>query len=381
MRAASGGEPPASGRLDAVFWLLAVLFALWFAHHHVFATERNGNADLPGLIDGTADPPYRYRFLMPLLLRGMHDAAAAAGLPVETETLAFAADAVSALALVAAFAGLVGRYVASRPFARLAGLSLMLPLVWHFVAPDRLNPYYPWDIPQILAFALGLRCLAIDRLAGFHAVFVAATFNRETSIVLTLLLVTGWAGRRPWRSLIGHAALQAAAWLAIRAGAILWLGGQRGVTSLEPGIGDIPQNDLFWATGWLNLDHFVREPWDLIELASIFVFGLIPLALFATRVPCAMVRRMLLVVPAFLAMTWLVGLVLEFRIYGEMIPLVWLALVLLAAKSLGLPFRDHGNASGEPAGRLRATVFSPILGVNPEVLQRAQRGLAPPRSP
>lgn len=359
MKAASDADSPPAVRSGALAWTLAVLCALWFADNHVFGTVRNENADLAGLIAGTADPPYRYRFLMPLILRGLQDALATAGLEVAPDALAFAVEAGLTLALFAAFTALVGHYVARPSYARLAGLSLLLPLVWHFIARDRLNPYYPWDVPQMLAFALALHALVSGRLGAFYLVLVAATLNRETSIVLSLLFLATFAGRMARRRLLLHLMAQVAFWLAVRVLAIVWLGGERGITSLEPGIGGIPQNDLFWATAWLNFDHFRREPADLLDLASIYVFGLIPLAAYAGRVPCPSIRRMLLVLPAFLAMCWLVGLVLEFRIYGEMIPLVWLALALLAAERLGLPLRLTDPVGSNRRGACEPASFRP----------------------
>lgn len=339
MRSASGRPP----RL-VLFWLVACLAAAWFAQLHVLQGGLNELASLERLIDFTADPPYRYRVLMPLLLRATAALADGLAIDVRLATLAALWEAVALVVLFAAFAGLVGRFVDRRPFAALAGLSLLLPLVWHFVATDRPNPFYPWDIVQILAFTLGLQMLLAGRVCCYYPVFVLATLNRETSCFLAMLFLAAFWGRLPRKALFAHVAAQAAIWLALRIAILALLGGSGGLTPVVADESGIPKGDLFWLTAWLNVDHFRRQPFDLIEIAGLYVFAWLPVALYRQKLPLRSLQRMLLVVPVFVAAMWTVGLALEPRIYGEMIPLVWLAACLLAARAIGLSLRAKERA-------------------------------------
>src|SRR6185295_1359057 len=81
-------------------------------------------------------------------------------------------------------------------------------------------PYYPYDIPSVMFFTLGL-LLVYDRdWRWFYPLFVAATLNRETSIFLVVVVVFVLYDRYSWRMLGLLAGSQLAIWLAIKAA--LW---------------------------------------------------------------------------------------------------------------------------------------------------------------
>lgn len=327
---------------SVVFWLVACLAAADFARLHVLHNVQNDYATLDHLIALDAETPYRYRVLIPQLIRLVEGAGRCLGLPVERLMAAAFVEAAFVLALVVVVVNLVHLYVPSRPFAAVAGLGVLAPLLHVYALRDQLTLYYPWDLPQTFFFGLGAYLVLTRRLGLFHAVFVLATLVRETSPFLTLMLAAVYAGRMPARRLALHVAAQALIWLALRLVIVLALGGWQG--AVLPGLDTeggtvITKGDLFWYTLPVNLTHFGRYPGDLIPALGLYGYLLVPLVFLGFRLPFASLRRLLLVLLPYFALLLSVGIVVEFRVYGEMTPVVWLAASVLAARAFGLRTR------------------------------------------
>jgi hypothetical protein len=191
-----------------------------------------------------------------------------------------------------------------------AALLILYPLFWNNVLLNIL--FYPYDIPAVLFFVLGLRLLIERRWGLYYAVFFLATWNKETTCFLTLaMLALYWGRERP-----GRLALH------VLAQALIWLGVKFTLTRLfahNPGKGTFEHHLL------VNLDFllsfFVRPTtWNWRRLL-IFggVWALIPLAW--PRVPMPL-RRLLWVLPPFCIGMFFVGVLSEVRVFIEMIPIL-----------------------------------------------------------
>ena len=170
----------------------------------------------------------------------------------------------------------------------------------------------------------------------FIVLFVVATLNRETTCFLTMAYLFLSVGHeRPLR-IAGNVVAQTALWVVVKAA----------LASLY-----VSNTPLDVETGGLFSGMVVRSAWILTSVPGVVYIlfvtmgGLAGVALLLRdRVADARLRRVMWIVPPFLAGMAIVGELMEVRIYSELIPLVAAALVL-AVRSVVL----DAAASGEVA--------------------------------
>ncbi|MBY0430835.1 MAG: hypothetical protein K2Q10_06540, partial [Rhodospirillales bacterium] len=216
-------------------WLAMALHFAWTRHH---LSVQYAPGTLEALIAGTAATPFQYRALVPWL---------AAGLARLTEwgpgPLFFLLDAVSCLGLLAALFALT-RPLLGDGTAR-GGLALLawLALPSLFLLNPEDNFRYPYDLPSIIVFALGLMLLRAGRLWAFLILLVLGTLNRETTLFLIPAFLATHRDRLPRGRLILHAGLQLAAWAAVKAGLALLYAGNAGPGAMSWRSGDYTQTE------------------------------------------------------------------------------------------------------------------------------------------
>ena len=272
---------------------------------------------------GAAPFPFRYR----VLVTGAAAMLERFGVPLRWAYFALATLAVFVLLL--AFDRLLSRFV-RRDFARVLALGLLYPLAWNYLGLNRM--YFPFDLPGIALFTLGLVFLVEQKWAPYYLVFALATVNRETTWLLTVILLAVEWGRMPVRTLAAHVAAQAAIWVAIKVA----------LAAAHPGgpqfANMVSQNVATW-TGMLTFSHAGLR--DTAKLALMFG-GLWLLVPFLWREQPRFVQRALLTFPVFLLPMLVVGTIDEARLYAEWVPLVGLTCLLALARRLGEPvFEDE----------------------------------------
>src|SRR5205823_1133122 len=108
-----------------------------------------------------------------------------------------------------AFRSYLSLFIADRPLASILALSLYYFLPFNFGH----SPFYPCDMPSLLFVTVGLFLIATRRWPAFYVLFVIATLNRETSILLTvvtgLVLFDTDARTTAWKHLAGQVSIWA----------------------------------------------------------------------------------------------------------------------------------------------------------------------------
>jgi hypothetical protein len=150
---------------------------------------------------------------------------------------------------------------------------------------------------------------------------VLATFNRETTVFLTIAFVLTRFGRMPLVPLGLHAAAQATIWVAVK----LVLDRLYGA---NPGVGG------YYAHAFTENLAMLAAPENYLLLASSFGFLWIPLLVFGRRIEDEFARRALLVLFPCFAVGLKLAVFDELRIFGEMIPIVLLGCTAIAAQGL-----------------------------------------------
>ncbi|HET6511522.1 MAG TPA: hypothetical protein VFH43_04980 [Candidatus Kapabacteria bacterium] len=151
--------------------------------------------------------PYAYRVLVPSIGALLQET----GLSLYR---IYQATSIAALYGVFVFFALILHHWFDRRLAKPLALCLLLPLVANYIL---LRDYiYPYDLPSMFFFVLGLWLLIKDRYTALVAVVALATMNRETSLILVMCYFFYHIGQRPVKEVVLHAAGLGLAWLAVK---------------------------------------------------------------------------------------------------------------------------------------------------------------------
>jgi hypothetical protein len=291
-----------------------------------------GDDSVERLVAGAAYTPYQYRVLLPAFVR-----AGEALHLIEPGTRAErgAFDDLELVALV--LLGFVfRRYLSS--FIHGDVVASVLALSIYVILPFNYFNYffYPYDIPGVLFFTLGLILIRNRNWWLFYPVFALATFNRETSIFLVAAAAFALYDKLSARRLALLVGSQLVIWCVIKAG--LW---SLYRDNPSHGVG------LFVFQFKVNVATIREVP--LKSLAALSTWGLLWVAgaIWYRRIRDEFLRRNLWVVPLFVLAMFVFGFIVESRIYGEILPIV-----IAAFWVTFLPLLEQAAFPGRDAPRL-----------------------------
>ena len=185
----------------------------------------------------------------------------------------------------------------------------------------------PYDLPSMAFFAVALALMISDRIALLYVCFAVSCLNRESSLFLILIFILyesaasrdDSARTRTMRWIGGHAAALLAIWLGVRV-LMHHLYPAAAAAGIEVHGFEIHVLD--------NVGYLLR-PYYWASYLSMFGFSWIYLYAHWRRVSHAGIRRALWIGPIYLLAMYVVGVLSEIRIFGELISLFAIALVLL----------------------------------------------------
>jgi hypothetical protein len=291
----------------ALYALVAVMFtAVYFRMTTPWSAETlkgySTGGDLqPGLL-----PIFRLRVLMPYLASA-----------IRAVTRADFHMIYRLLAAVSVFGTLLAyrRYLTCfmRPAAAgLMAVGIIYPLLWNLCLLN--NLYFPFDLPSILFFIIGLDAVYRRNLPAFYAALLLGMLNRETAAFLILIFVFSMYGRMPLRRLLGHLVAQ----VVVAAGLKLGIS-----AALDVKVDWFEGSHLAHNAGVLR-DMFTLQGNALKDWGkALLVFGGLWLVLpFVWKKQPGSLRRVVLVVVPFIAAMVLRAVVDEIRDYTELIPVI-----------------------------------------------------------
>lgn len=293
------------------------------------------DAQLLDLLKHTALVPYQYRVLVPELVKLIR--AILSPLPIFVPWLDIyrMVDFAAVFLLIVAFRQYLSLFIRDTLLYTLLSFTLFLVLPYNYLLPRIIALWYPWDMPSLLFFTVGLILIYKQNWKLYYPLFAVAVLNRETICFLTVVYFFTAAGRTPWRTVLFHVCLQLVLWTIIK-------------FALYLAFIDNP-----WKVGRL----FAFRP--LMQLQSLLDVRFLPtllggwgyiwvLVLCGYRyIDNVFVKRSLLAAIPFMLGMFCVADVLEMRVYGELTP------VLLSAAVLGLKgmFKEEGGATPSPVPR------------------------------
>ena len=346
---------------------LATVDLVWFYLQQILPGIR-----LAAYERGQERMPFQGRFLLEPLFRWAHDSAAIGYVshallavpwiltrPVSPEGVVQAC--LDLLAVAVAGLAAAALYRRGSPSGRCAVLVYPLVLLMSllmFAAVTSHAYRFVYDLPQMALFSVGLLLIYDRRSPLFAVCFILATLNKETSIVLLANFLLAERAR-------GHRLLPAFR-LALPLAAF-WVGCQ------------------FWLRHHYALNASARDPRFLMnlvvlltpafwpQLASIFAF-LLPLILsHRRRLKDPVLASWLATLPIWGVLMLFCGLLLETRVFGELIPYM-AACAVLIGEDLLLRDAKTGQSgyehSPEPEQAFSVLAGKHVHAVPHEVAQR-----------
>ena len=307
---------------------------------------------LPDYEIGQERMPFQTRMLMEFPLRWAHGspflircASLLAGMHlwkptgiIAEDLLEFVVDAVALAIAGLATRALYRQFSKTQRFQALVyPLVLVMVVATYCVLPSHYF-HFVYDLPSLALFAAAMLVIARRRsVLEFAAIFVVATINRETSIFLlwfflAAAMVEGesvnWRRLLAWRS-GGVAFALVCFWAAWH----VWTARHfAGLPSEAARHMDINLVAILWPLMWPQLFAVAAF---LIPVLLVFRAAPLPLEL----------RLWMRVLPVWFAMMFVVGVIFEIRIFGELIPLLACAAALLADERLGGGVNSMGTGA------------------------------------
>ena len=308
----------ANTRAEVIYLGLSVIAVVGFASWRFAKAYSYSPATPPLLVAGLAATPYQYRVLVPGLVHGLQNLFP--DLFGEMMVLFFITDLTATFLLHLVFRRYLNLFF-THSQSRLLSFSLFYALPFSFVHVF----WYPWDLPSILFFTLGLWLIHQRNWRWYYPLFVIATFNRETTFFLTLIYaITAWGQDKPG-TIARHMTAQGILWGTIKI-ALFFL------YVHNPGTGFA---ELQFAPNLNRLTH-----WPSIGIILTSWGGLwAPVVVGWRRLQSQFLRRATLMAPPFCLIMLVIGVVDERRILGEMAPVI-------VPASLAILTDLHGALSG-----------------------------------
>jgi hypothetical protein len=209
--------------------------------------------------------------------------------------------------------------------------AFLVPYMAYFTYILNFGPHFllPYDLPSLFFFCTGFYLLVMRRPLLLILLIAVATLNRETSLFLILFYLVFEIPRRSDQHkrvvVIVRACGMLLAWIAMRA-IVLHLYGHNPLVNGH-GIAD-PHL-------WQNMGFLVK-PQHWPAFASIFGFTL-PVVVAARRyLEPGFLRRGLIVVGVWFALMLFVGVLIEIRIFGELISYMSVAMGMILHRWLAV---------------------------------------------
>ncbi len=295
-----------------LFLMMAVSFSLFLMPHRTYLLERKSEGAPEQLALGTAATPYQYRVLVPWIVR--HFEAPGSISPAHLRRTYAIVEFAALVALGLAFRRYLACFIGEPQLASVLALTIYPILPFHYLRQD----YYPYDVPSVLFFIVGPILIYEKRWALFYPFFAMATFNRETTLFLTVLTAFVWVGRQPLRRTAPHLLAQCLVWTAIKAWLFL-------VFRDNPQAG----SGLFQSQLKMNAALVLYLPWYASSALSAWGFLWVPVVLRYRRIESVVLRRTLWLIPVFVGAMMFVGVINETRIYAELLPMVLAAALVI----------------------------------------------------
>jgi len=341
-------------------WVWYVALTVICAHFGLsYVGRRASFLDLRLYTEGQLGVPFQYRTLVAWIFRGM--VGSPLFLAIARHAPSMYRDPYLLAYLLVAFAALAGSVLATSDtifrltgdssFARWSALLIVYMAYFTQIVMYGLLYTLPYDLPSLFFFCAGINLIVRNNRWLYYLLFVPAVFNRETICFLTVFFavwewfrLTGDTKSKLLR-ILPHVAAQAAIWIAIK----IYL-----FKLYEHNISEVAPNRVFKNLVVYNLKVLVTPgQWPLLLSISGFA---IPLLIAQRRWigNRAFAWACGIVLPLWFLGMFCVGVIVELRIFTEVISMVAPAVALIIFHRY---YRNPNGSAGLGQAEKAATVL------------------------
>lgn len=297
-----------------------------------------------------ADKVFQKRFLVPVIANTLSEATNAS-FDHSIKFIVF----LSTIALVYGFRKMLNLFVPNEHFKYIS-IFVLIPISWNYIVLNSI--FHAYDIPAISFYCWGIILFTKNKFLFFYALFIIATFNRESSCFVTISILLlkfeyTFKNRKNYllqlfiinRFLFKHVLIQFLIWLVIVFYIKYSIKNNPGsfyeeTFSMIHFVKCIVENEACWP--YLNPNSFFSNPRCFLTL----FFGLwtfIPL--FWRYIPPSS-KKLLLLIPIYLIPCILYANLMETRVYHELNIIISVVSVLGFHKFLFTKFyyNEVGNS-------------------------------------
>jgi hypothetical protein len=308
------------------FVTLVLLNSAWIFYAYLAVTQMGTfePAKLSRLLEGTAERPYVYRQLMPLLARSLSpvipqalaEMLSSAPFPIRKTFEALSEGGyhrAAAVVLTLIFFSLVGFAYAQRYFLTTLGLTssseqLSLPLLAQvMILPFTIFFGYIYDLPQVLLLTLCLAFLLERRWPGYFIALALASLNKETTVLVIPVFIIYYWSRLPRRTFITLLLAQGGVYAVLRF-VLLYL------------YRDNPGTPML-ITLRMHYEQYVAYPPSVL-ITLVFFAPLIYLMLRGWKHKHPFLRAGFVMFVMLLGLFFLAGMPVEFRVFLDALPVI-----------------------------------------------------------
>lgn len=288
------------------YYILVIIVAIYFTNNRIYSL-----AYFISLEDFAAlnyDKPYLNRILIPFIVNCV-----TSQIPLNPRHLFEVTEFVSISLMIIFFRKYLSLFIKSDFLISIFSFSIvaMFPFLYNY----QFHPYFvPYDTYSILFFIVASVFLYQKKWLLFYITFFIATFNKETTCFLSILFLIIYFDKIKTQFLVSHFAAQLGIWLLVKYIVFYFLRDRSG--------------DQFILLFKENIELFTKSgsPLVLISRISIllgnFCFIWLVSVIGYKQLKNETLKRSLLLLFPFCIGMFLVGSVIENRIYGEMAPIV-----------------------------------------------------------
>ncbi len=253
------------------------------------------------------------------------------------------------------FSKYINIFIKNKKISQTLSFSLYFIIPFELILPRYIAIWYPYDTFGLLFFICGLILIHNKNFRWFYPLFIIATFNRETSCFLTVILLFVWWKRMPRKTLFLHVFGQFIIWITIKLFLSLIFSDRYGGQFST----QLFYNLNFFSTiyysaitaGTIRLPFKIESIFKLVYILGNFGFIYLLIIIFWQKLDNIFLRRAsLAIIPFYLSMLF-VGLIYEYRIFGEIIPLVLMPVLYILVKII-LEMKEDKNMTNPDTNKL-----------------------------
>lgn len=213
------------------------------------------------------------------------------------------------------------------------------------------NFRFIYDLPSLAFFSAAMYLLYFRRhWSLFAALFLVATINRETTLLLLPLYLVNEAAHTS--GLRWSRALRPRALLRVLPLAAFWIGWQILIRHIFAG----NPSEFYPRFNWNLKSLIVPQAWP--QLLSACAYLMLFVVVMRHRISDSRLRAWLWILPVWFAFMFSFGILIETRVFGELIPFVVCATTLIVEEVLVLRMRRAVRVRHLESSRAPVTISS-----------------------